>query len=264
MPISIVKERQTKSGSFSNGEVRKQIASEIVALMPFVRGTQQEKLRAAKRMVARLLKVRHTDIDNPKLRIGTRNFLLRQSAEILDNPNKSHTPGPGSDLGNQPVKDKIPPASTYQSYAECVGAITSPPYNVDAAIASNYCKSVNADSGTSGPDTIQSGGRKKSASSLDSIWIGQSARAADTENYTTEVPYWVSAIMDDSDLPKQGSGNNIRSAVIAKEVLAGESIESILERNRMNREEAVAAKTRLLNAKKNEGIPAWAVVAGGI
>jgi hypothetical protein len=264
---------KTKSASFSKESIRKQIASEIVALMPYVKGTQQEKLHHAKKMIARLLEVRHTDIDNPNLRIGTRNFLLRQSSEIIDKPSQSYTKAPQT---TSTSKDVTPPKqSEYERREEYIQRLVDHGYNTAAAVAAANIiyGPISTASGTTtvtrqtqtGQSKIttsipKQGVMKSGSTALDGIFFGQNARGKDDSGDIQQVPsWWYSAGPGYWGQPYPSSVNsgNVMSASVAKEVM-GESIADILRRKAEWREEARDARhNALVKSAASTGKPKW-------
>jgi hypothetical protein len=297
--VMICKPQQTKSASnsgvFTEGNVRKQIAGEIAALMPLIKGTEEEKLYQAKKMVARLLKVRYSDIDNPNLRIGTRNFLLRQSNEVINNKTqrrkqavglqdpvsglqrsypslnkdttqKSHTPGPGSDLGNDPVHDKIPDPSEYQDRVGCIQAYVNAGYSEGASL--NACNDIY------GPTAASKGGTTRrvqnhgfgGGKSTTTVWTPQAGRiplkSASVENIPS---YVVLAGLEKEYSEYIANDTNIKSANVStvNREYFGESIADLLARKRDDKIAAAEAKNNAA-IKSASSKAAWQILHGDI
>jgi hypothetical protein len=66
---------------------------------------------------------------------------LLEAQPVQDDPSKSYTQ---SDVNSNAKNIKLPPASTYETYQQCVSAITAAPYSISSQDASVYCKAVNA------------------------------------------------------------------------------------------------------------------------
>lgn len=85
-------------------------------------------------------------------------LLARYNATpVVDtNPSYVHAPIPNA------KNTKLPDPSLYLSYSGCVSDLTQN-LRVDKSVAENHCKSVNPDSGQSGPSETKSGIRKQAS-----------------------------------------------------------------------------------------------------
>jgi hypothetical protein len=142
------------------------LASSIKTLSGFVKGSRDQQVKQAQKLVNAILENKGNN-----LRSSTaldRNFWIRAAQEVY----KQSDSGTYNQPQNKSItnttaapalsREKIPPASNYESYSECVNDLTTN-YRASQAVAERYCKSVNSD-GQIGPDQPVSG---KSATGYD-------------------------------------------------------------------------------------------------
>jgi hypothetical protein len=182
---------------------------------------------------------------------------------------KSHTSGPSSDLGNQPIPDKIPDPSEYQDRAGCIMSYENNGYSL--AAATTACNDI------FGPTTGSKGGTttKKldhgfgGGKSTITTWTPQAGEIP-IKSGNIDVPSWAQVANLDREYKEYAAKSqvNTKSAnvrTVSPEYFGvGSSIAEILKSKAEDREEAREARNKasIKSAASNTSKPKWAQSLG--
>jgi hypothetical protein len=215
-------------------QVQRQISAEIATVMKHINtGDYATKLKIATSVVHDLLNTSGNSLDKMQ-NIREKNHLLRIGQMLVGQQSRPDEWPATTNTTNAPSlsREKIPPASTYESYSACVNDLTTN-YRASQPVAENYCKSVNADPGQSGPNQPINA---KGASVSQPAWLR-------TFIHTTN-----GGLTTKEDVQPE---SNIRNASVQEKDYF-ELLNSPLHRNRelLMRKESIK-KQRILSAKQD-------------
>ncbi len=258
-------------------------SSAIATVMRYVPGdNKKQKLQVAKKIVGDML----SSYDNGTLKnssskltrelleleaIGLHrtlqhNAAMKKAEMIEGDPNKSRTVvnlSPSSQKGIKPLDDP----STLQTKSQCIAAVISKNPAIDSTTASNYCDEIFGDRQKQAvdgkaqwySDCLQQNSKQACDDMANQIYPSNLA-ATTRKQASVERPKWIESLgINTSHIHNASNLRSASASDINYYESMNRSISDVMADTRRERERQTEVKSRLLSAKKQSEVPAWAI-----